>query len=108
MRAYTLSVLTQLANSGNPMVEREIIDWVNTKLSSAGKTTSIRSFQDSSIKDARVIIDLVDAIKPGIINYEVVKDTQTEEVSFSPSPFSPQPGCFDDCLFLASARNKQS
>ena len=62
------------------MVEREIIDWVNNKLASAGKTTSIRSFQDGSIADARVIIDLVDAIKPGIINYEVVKDTHTEEV----------------------------
>ena len=80
MRAYTLSVLTQLANSGSPIVEREIIDWVNTKLSNAGKTTSIRSFQDSSIADARVVIDLIDAIKPGVINYENVRDTGSEEV----------------------------
>jgi len=79
MRAYTLSVLTQLANSGNPMVEREIITWVNNKLSAAGKTSSIKSFQDSSIADARVVIDLVDAIKPGAINYDLVKDTRTEE-----------------------------
>ena len=80
MRAYTLSVLTQLANSGNPMVEREIIEWVNNKLTLAGKTTSIRSFQDHSVADARVVIDLIDAIKPGIIDYELVKDTRTEEV----------------------------
>ncbi|CAG7726586.1 unnamed protein product [Allacma fusca] len=79
MRAYTLSVLTQLANSGNPLVEREIIDWVNNKLASAEKSTRIRSFQDSSIADARVVIDLIDAIKPGVINYEVVKDTGTVE-----------------------------
>jgi len=79
MRAYTLSVLTQLANSGNPMVEREIIDWVNNKLSTAGKTTNIRSFQDSSIANSQVVIDLIDAIKPGIINYDLVKRTGTDE-----------------------------
>jgi plastin-3 len=79
MRAYTLSVLTKLANSGNPIVEREIIDWVNNKLASGGKTTSIRNFQDKNIATGHVVIDLIDAIKPGIINYDVVKGSGTEE-----------------------------
>lgn len=78
MRAYTLSVLSQLAQSGNPIVEKEIIQWVNTKLQNANKTSSIRSFQDSSIADARVVIDLIDAIKPGAINYDLVKSGNDE------------------------------
>ena len=82
MRAYTLSVLSQLANTGNPIIEKEIVQWVNNKLSSAGKTTSIRSFQDSSISDAKVVIDLVDSIKQGSINYELVKDVENDEVGF--------------------------
>lgn len=45
MRAYTLSVLTRLANTGNPIIEKEIVQWVNNKLQAAGKTSSIRSFQ---------------------------------------------------------------
>lgn len=45
MRAYTLSILTQLADTGSPIVEREIIDWVNNKLSQGKKQTSIRNFQ---------------------------------------------------------------
>lgn len=81
MRAYTLSVLTQLAQSGNPIVEKEIIQWVNTKLQNANKTSSIKNFQDPSIADARVVIDLIDAIKPGAINYELVKTTGSDEVS---------------------------
>lgn len=81
MRAYTLSILTKLAESGNPIVEREIVTWVNNKLNSAGKTSSIKSFQDSSISDAKVVIDLIDAIKPGSINYELVKSGNSEEVS---------------------------
>lgn len=45
MRAYTLSILTQLAHTGNPIVEKEIVDWVNNKLASGQKQTSIRNFQ---------------------------------------------------------------
>lgn len=45
MRAYTLSVLTRLANTGSPIIEKEIVQWVNNKLQSAGKTSSIKSFQ---------------------------------------------------------------
>ncbi|XP_039298771.1 plastin-2 [Nilaparvata lugens] len=79
MRAYTLSVLTQLANTGSPIVEREIVSWVNNKLQAANKTSSLKGFQDSSVKDARVVIDLIDSIKPGTINYDLVKDSGSEE-----------------------------
>lgn len=106
MRAYTLSILTQLADTGSPIVEREIIDWVNNKLSQGKKQTSIRNFQvlhhwfmieapqelielmhiliyiiskDSSIANARVVIDLIDCIKPGTINYDLVRDGGSEE-----------------------------
>lgn len=81
MRAYTLSVLSQLANTGNPIIEKEIVSWVNKKLESAGKTTTLRSFQDSAVADGKIVLDLVDAIKPGSVNYDLVKHTGTEEVS---------------------------
>lgn len=80
MRAYTLSVLSQLANTGNATIEKEIVAWVNKKLESAGKTTSIRSFQDSTISNAKVVMDLIDAIKPGSINYELVSEGSDYEV----------------------------
>ncbi|GFG38579.1 hypothetical protein Cfor_01632 [Coptotermes formosanus] len=79
MRAYTLSILTQLANTGSPIVEKEIVTWVNAKLASAHKKSSLKSFQDPSIADAKVVIDLIDAIKPGTINYELVKEGGTDE-----------------------------
>ena len=82
MRAYTLSMLSQLAESGSPLVEAEIIQWVNTKLSGAGKKTQLRSFQDSSIASELVVVDLVDAIKPGTIDYRVLKDGSEEEDNY--------------------------
>lgn len=80
MRAYTLSVLSRLANTGNPIIEKEIVQWVNKKLADAGKTTSTRSFQDSAIADGRIVIDLIDAIKRGSINYDLVRSGGTSEV----------------------------
>lgn len=74
MRSYTLSVLSSL-NTSNAKVEQEIIKWVNEKLESAGKGQSkINSFQDSKIATAKPIIDLIDAIKPGVINYELLQE----------------------------------
>ena len=82
MRAYTLSILTKLAESGNPIVESEILQWVNTKLQDAGKQSKVKSFQDSSLANAISVIDLVDAIKPGTINYDLVKtEGDSEDVS---------------------------
>uniref|UniRef100_A0A182JXA9 Fimbrin n=1 Tax=Anopheles christyi TaxID=43041 RepID=A0A182JXA9_9DIPT len=74
MRAYTLSILSRLANTGNPIIEKEIVQWVNSKLQSAGKRTSLKSFQDPAIADGKIIIDLIDTIKPGSINYDNVRE----------------------------------
>ncbi|KAF5294787.1 hypothetical protein FQA39_LY00271 [Lamprigera yunnana] len=79
MRVYTLSILSQLAQTGNPIVEKEIVQWVNKKLESAGKKSSINNFQDSSIADARVVIDLIDAIKPKAISYDLVRNGGNNE-----------------------------
>jgi len=68
MRAYTLSILTQLGG-GAKISDADIINWVNSTLKSAGKSSSIRNFKDSSIGTAIPVIDLVDAIQPGSINY---------------------------------------
>jgi plastin-3 len=80
MRAYTLTILSHCTASGENLAsDREIIDWVNHKLSSSGKSSQIRNFQDSSISNAKVVIDLIDAIQPGTIAYDLVRDTHSEQ-----------------------------
>ncbi|XP_068624650.1 plastin-2 [Battus philenor] len=88
MRAYTLSVLTRLANTGNPIIEKEIVQWVNNKLQSAGKTSSIKSFQDEVLADGKVVIDLIDAIKPGSINYDLVLPGGNEEENLANAKYA--------------------
>lgn len=40
------------------------------------------SFQDEVLADGKVVIDLIDAIKPGAINYDLVLSGATDEVSY--------------------------
>ncbi|OTF80061.1 hypothetical protein BLA29_009270 [Euroglyphus maynei] len=83
MRAYTLSILSKLTNhdgsSRKAIVENEIIDWTNNKLREAGKSSVIKNFQDSSISTAIPVIDLIEAIKPGSINYSQLYEGSTHE-----------------------------
>ncbi|KAJ1371455.1 hypothetical protein KIN20_033411 [Parelaphostrongylus tenuis] len=74
MRAYTLTILAQCTHRGDALPgDKDIVAWVNEKLSSCGKSSSIRSFQDPCISDALVVLDLVDAIKPNVIDQSLVK-----------------------------------
>merc|ERR1719285_1281914 len=70
MRAYTLNMLSALPQCGNDS---------NGKLVEGGKTSTIRSFQDPMISSGMPLIDLIDAIKPGCINYDLVVEGDGEE-----------------------------
>ena len=80
MKAYTLSILTNLKGDNHPIVDREIVAWVNDKLKAAQKKNSISSFNDQSISNGKVVVDLIDAIRPGKVDYKVLKDGTSEEV----------------------------
>jgi len=73
MRKYTLSLLAKLSPDGSPIVESEIIHWANQRLQDSGKESSIKHFQDPALKSSLPVIDLIDAIKEGAIDYSVVK-----------------------------------
>lgn len=89
MRAYTLSVLSNLAqNGGKPMDEAKIVEWVNAKLKANEKSSQIRGFNDQSIATALPIIELVDSIKPGSINYAQVLPVQTSEEKLANSKYA--------------------
>ncbi|XP_003366336.1 putative calponin [Trichinella spiralis] len=79
MRAYTLTILANCTQSGSLATDKEILDWVNNRLKESGKTLSISGFQDSKISDAKVVIDLIDAIQPGVIQYDLIKSGVTFE-----------------------------
>lgn len=90
MRAYTLSVLTNLAQSANgkPVDEAKIVEWANDKLAHAGKSSKIKSFNDSAISTAIPIIDLIDSIKPNAIEYSQVLNVTSVEDKLANSKYA--------------------
>ncbi|XP_078483473.1 plastin-3-like [Ciona intestinalis] len=88
MRAYTFKILETLSEDGKPVKEQIIIDWVNQKLRDSGKESQISNFKDSEIKKSIVVIDLIDAIVPNSIRYEVVTAGETEEDQYSNAKYA--------------------
>ncbi|XP_015991176.2 plastin-3 [Rousettus aegyptiacus] len=78
MRRYTLNVLEDLGD-GQKANDDIIVSWVNRTLSEAGKSTSIQSFKDKTISSSLAVVDLIDAIQPGCINYDLVKNGNLTE-----------------------------
>jgi hypothetical protein len=72
MRAYVLGILEKLSGNGSRIQDAEIIKWANDKLQAAGKKGSFKSFKDHALADGHIIADLVDAIRPGSIDYSIV------------------------------------
>lgn len=79
MRRYTLNVLEDLGD-GEKANDDIIVNWVNKVLSEAGKSTKISSFKDKEISTSLPVLDLIDAIQPGSVSYDLVKTgTLSEE-----------------------------
>ncbi|KAK4470939.1 hypothetical protein MN116_006445 [Schistosoma mekongi] len=90
MRAYTLSLLTQLTEAeysasgkssihtngaSNPIEETRIIEWANQKLANSGKFVQISTssgFADPNLKTSHAVIDLIEAIRPNTVDYNLV------------------------------------
>ena len=73
MRKYTLSLLSKLSPDGTPIVETEILTWANARLESKGRAP-VKHFQDQAHKNAMPVIHLIDAMREGVIDYNLVKD----------------------------------
>ncbi|KAG7239751.1 hypothetical protein INR49_028420 [Caranx melampygus] len=66
-----------------------IITWVNKTLSEAGKSSSIKSFKDRTIGTSLPVLDLIDAIQPNSVNFELVKTGElTDEDKLSNAKYA--------------------
>lgn len=78
MRRYTLNVLSDLG-SGQKVNDDIIVKWVNQTLADAEKSTKISNFKDKEISSSLAVLELIDAIQPGSINFDLVKTGSLSE-----------------------------
>lgn len=83
MKDYTISLLEKLRGGEKKTtkeVEKDIIEWANAKLTEGGKDAQITGFKDKSLMTSCPVLDLIDAVKPGIIKYnQVIMDPSNDE-----------------------------
>jgi len=69
MRFNVLSILNRLGG-GKKITDNEIIAWANEKTASKGM--KISSFHDPTLKDGVYLINLVDAVRPGSVDFSLI------------------------------------
>jgi plastin-1 len=69
MRSHVLSILKKLGNNVN---DQFMIDWANNKVKSSGKNSRMNDFKDSSLATSLFFLDLLNAIKPGCVDSDLV------------------------------------
>lgn len=79
MRLNITNTLRSLSKGGRGVSDQDMIKWANDLVKAKGKTTSMRSFKDPSIKTAIFFLDLLDALRPGIVDQSLVTSGRTEE-----------------------------
>jgi plastin-1 len=79
MRSHTLSFLERLRVGGKSVDDSAILEWANHKVAASGKTTTMKSFQDSTLATSHFLIDLLAAVESRIINWDLVTPAATPE-----------------------------
>jgi len=79
MRYFVLNFLKRMSANGKEITEHDIIRWTNSKVSDAGKSTSMESFKDKSLSNSLFIMDLLWACQSESVNYDLVTPGETDD-----------------------------
>ncbi|GAM18870.1 hypothetical protein SAMD00019534_020450 [Acytostelium subglobosum LB1] len=72
MRYSVLKKVNLKGKDGKDITEADLVSWANNKVQASGKTTSIKSLSDSTLKDSSFLLDLLNSLSKGCIDYSLV------------------------------------
>lgn len=73
MRRNITNTLALLSNDGNQnLSDADILKWANAQVVKGGKNSTIRSFKDSSLGNSVFLLDVLNGMKPGYVDYDLV------------------------------------
>jgi hypothetical protein len=71
--------LASLSRNGKGVTDTEIVKWANDTVKASGKSSSMRSLKDSNLANGHFFLDLVDSLRPGIVDQSLVEPGNTED-----------------------------
>lgn len=73
IRMNIVKTLSSLSGSGRPISDTEMVKWANATAQKGNSSVRpIRSFKDPSLTTGLFFLDLLDAIRPGIVDPNLV------------------------------------
>lgn len=89
MRRNISITMKTLSSSGRDMSDSQILKWAQDQVIKGGKNSTIRSFKDQALSNAHFLLDVLNGIAPGYVDYDLVtlvtprkKGTQTQDWLF--------------------------
>ncbi|CAG8554513.1 4182_t:CDS:10, partial [Acaulospora colombiana] len=72
MRMNIIKTLTSLSKGGHEINDDDLVRWANDTVNRGGKSTKMRNFKDPSLRNGIFLIDLLNGIRPGVVDYSLV------------------------------------
>ncbi|XP_024976606.1 fimbrin-1-like isoform X2 [Cynara cardunculus var. scolymus] len=79
MRYNMLQLLKHLRSRSQEITDGYILKWANRKVKSTGKTSEMESFKDKSLSNGIFFLELLTAVEPRVVNWNLVTRGQTDE-----------------------------
>lgn len=83
MRRNITNTMSKLSSSGRDMSDAQILKWAQDQATKGGKPSNVRSFKDSSLSNAHFLLDVLNGIAPGYVDYDLVTAGNTQEDSYA-------------------------
>ncbi|CAN6479200.1 unnamed protein product [Victoria cruziana] len=81
MRYNILQLLKNLRShsQGKEVTDADILNWANSKIRNAGRTSAMESFKDKSLSNGIFFLELLSAVEPRVVNWNLVTKGETDE-----------------------------
>ncbi|XAR55300.1 hypothetical protein NMG60_11035337, partial [Bertholletia excelsa] len=81
MRFSMLGLLKNLRSysQGKEITDNDILNWANKKVKSVGRTSQIESFKDKSLSNGIFFLELLTAVEPRVVNWEVITTGENDD-----------------------------
>ncbi|MCL7031210.1 hypothetical protein MKW94_005241 [Papaver nudicaule] len=81
MRFNMLQLLKNLrfSSEGKELTDVDILNWANSKVKKSGRQSQMESFKDKNLSSGRFFLELLSAVEPRVVNWNLVTKGVTDE-----------------------------
>ena len=83
MRRNIVNTMKTLSANGRELTDSQILKWAQEQVTKGGKSSHVRSFSDSALSSGHFLLDVLNGIAPGYVDYDLVTPGTTDEDKYA-------------------------